>query len=51
MALTTLTEEEREANILPGLAHSSLISIGKFCDTDVKLASISTPWMSLKINK
>ena len=32
IALATLPEEPREAYILPGLAHISLISIGKMCD-------------------
>ena len=32
LASSTLPEEAREAHILPGLAHSSLISIGKLCD-------------------
>ena len=31
LALATLPEEAREAHILTRLAHSSLISIGKFC--------------------
>ena len=33
LALSTLTEGDREANILPGLAHISLIPIGKLGDT------------------
>ena len=32
LASSTLPEEAREAHILPGLEHISLISIGKFCD-------------------
>ena len=33
LELATLTEEEREAHILLGLAHRSLISIGELCDS------------------
>ena len=32
LELTTLSEKAREAHILPGLAHSSLLSIGRLCD-------------------
>ena len=32
LVLLTIPEGAREAHILPGLAHSSLISIGKLCD-------------------
>ena len=32
LPLANLPEEARESHILPGLAYSSLISIGKLCD-------------------
>ena len=31
--ITNLSDEAREAHILPGIAHISLISIGKLCDS------------------
>ena len=34
--LTTLPDEARESQILPGLAQSSLISIGRICDSVCK---------------
>ena len=51
LALGTLPEEEIEAHILPVLAHSSLISLVNCVMLVVNLDSISTPWMSLKMNK
>ena len=33
LALATLPEEAREAHILPGLSHISLVSIVKLCDS------------------
>jgi hypothetical protein len=36
LALSQLPEQAREAHIMPGLTHSSLLSIGKLCDAGCK---------------